>query len=525
MFSLQLLEIQMRFKSLQSAAVASLLTASAYGCDPLNFDSLATGTIVTTQFPGVVFSATAQTCPGLTRCLVAVPRIGASSSGLNCLSIATGCPDFSPEGIRMVFTRPQSEIRLNIGTYTDSSSVTVRAYSATNALVFNSTFSFPTAGNVSRSVRVVPFGGPIVRLEVQSSGDDFEYIDDLVYDIDNTPPTASFSVPPDFSCFCPGSAITGTVSDAESDISWSLRARPASSTSYITLGGGVNQITSATLLTWNPSAAMFPEGYYILQLTVTNHCGLTSTAERVFYLNRSPSAADVRIPQSGDVVGGTVCFDGTVTDLCPGSPFFYVEYAPGVSSTFSPINSAQPSYTQHFTNDPFASWNTQASGAVIPDGAYRVRVRTADSCSNTSSVVRDVIVDNTSPAALITTPGACTNVDGLVQVLGTASDANLQNWVLEFTGGDVTTWSVIASGTSNVSNGLLGVWNVNNLRPCAYTLRLTVADRARLGCAGGPHYSVYTRSVNVGCPADFNKDGVNDFFDYLDFVDQFSIGC
>jgi hypothetical protein len=30
---------------------------------------------------------------------------------------------------------------------------------------------------------------------------------------------------------------------------------------------------------------------------------------------------------------------------------------------------------------------------------------------------------------------------------------------------------------------------------------------------------------NLGCPADFNHDGVVDFFDYLDFVDGFSIGC
>ena len=499
------------------------LTANALACDPLNFDSLSPGTVVTTQYPGVVFSATAQTCPGLTRCVVAVPRSGASSSSLNCLSIAAGCPDFSPEGIRMVFTRPQSEIRLNIGTYTDGAIVTVRGYSATNSLVSNTNYSFPTGGSVSRSIRVVPFGGPIVRLEVQSNSDDFEYIDDLDYDLDSTAPIASLTSPSDFSCFCPGSSFIGTATDPESDVSWFLRVRAANSSTFATISSGVSSVNNATLATWTPNIATYPEGYYVVTLNVTNRCDLSTTTERVIYLNRSASIPDVRIPQTGDVVGGSVCFDGTVADLCPASPFFYVEYAPGASSAFVPVNAAQPSYTQQFSNDPFATWNTL--GPVIPDGNYRIRIRTTDACSNTFSVIRDVVVDNTSPIAAISSPLACDNVEGVVQITGTASDANLQNWVLEFTGGDATTWVNIASGTSNITSGTLGFWNVAGLRPCAYTIRLTVADRARLGCAGGPHVTVYTRSVNVGCPADFNKDGVNDFFDYLDFVDQFSVGC
>ncbi len=517
----------MRSNFLKTAFLANLLaTTAALGCDPLNFDSLTTGTIITTQFPGVTFSATSQTCPSPTRCVVAVPRSGASSSGTRCISLATGCPDFSPEGIRMVFDRPQTEIRLNVGTYTDGGSVTVRGYTATNVLVYTGTYTFPTAGSPSRALRVVPFGPPIVRLEVTSSTDDFEYIDDLDYDLDNTPPTATFAVPPDFSCFCPGSAISGTVSDPDSDITWSLRVRAASSTSFVTIAGGSNQVNNGTLLAWNPSAATFPEGYYIVQLTVTNRCELTSTAERVFYLNRSASIADVRLPQNGDVVGGSVCFDGTVTDLCPGAPFYSVEYAPLPAGTpFLAVDPAHLSYVQQVNSDPFANWNTRSGGAAVADGNYRVRVRTADVCSNTSLLIRDVVVDNTNPTAIISTPSACTNVVGSVQIRGSAIDTNLNNWVLEYTGGDSTNWVPISSGTGNISNGVLGVWNTAGLRPCAYTLRLTVADRARLGCAGGPNVSVYTRSVDVGCPADFNKDGVNDFFDYLDFVDQFSIGC
>ena len=42
----------------------------------------------------------------------------------------------------------------------------------------------------------------------------------------------------------------------------------------------------------------------------------------------------------------------------------------------------------------------------------------------------------------------------------------------------------------------------------------------------GPHDVQWFRfAVQPGCDADFNHDGIVDFFDYLDFVDAFSTGC
>ncbi len=44
------------------------------------------------------------------------------------------------------------------------------------------------------------------------------------------------------------------------------------------------------------------------------------------------------------------------------------------------------------------------------------------------------------------------------------------------------------------------------------------------GCASKPS-NVALVSVYNPCPADFNGDGTVDFFDYLDFVDSYSVGC
>ena len=47
-------------------------------------------------------------------------------------------------------------------------------------------------------------------------------------------------------------------------------------------------------------------------------------------------------------------------------------------------------------------------------------------------------------------------------------------------------------------------------------------------CGGGTQVTTSAAAilgVTSPCPADFNADGIVDFFDYLDFVNAFSVGC
>ncbi len=43
--------------------------------------------------------------------------------------------------------------------------------------------------------------------------------------------------------------------------------------------------------------------------------------------------------------------------------------------------------------------------------------------------------------------------------------------------------------------------------------------------AAADHYLALRADLAATCTADFNGDGIVDFFDYLDFVDAFSVGC
>src|SRR5262249_34093779 len=151
------------------------------------------------------------------------------------------------------------------------------------------------------------------------------------------------------------------------------------------------------------------------------------------------------------------------------------------------------------------------------DGPYRLRFQGTDACNHIGIVYRDVTVDNTPPVVAISAPSSCAYICGPVQVTGTVSDAHLAGWVLQYTGGGLHSWVTIASGTTNVINGVLGTWNTSPLSRCAYTLRLIASDQASVACGTTSNSAEYDLSVNVGAYA--NCDGststpiltVNDF--------------
>jgi hypothetical protein len=166
------------------------------------------------------------------------------------------------------------------------------------------------------------------------------------------------------------------------------------------------------------------------------------------------------------------------------------------------------------------SLNTRAG---VPDGNYELRVTATDQCGTSASLTRTITVDNTPPTATISAPLSCANVDGVVQINGTASDAHLAGWTLQYTGDAAHGWVTIASGNASIA-GVLANWDTSALAECAYTLRLVVTDTAVLDCNSAlRNQTEYYVSVNVGPdgPAlrgDIDCDGVVDLADINPFV-------
>ncbi|MEP7181304.1 MAG: RHS repeat-associated core domain-containing protein [Betaproteobacteria bacterium] len=85
--------------------------------------------------------------------------------------------------------------------------------------------------------------------------------------------------------------------------------------------------------------------------------------------------------------------------------------------------------------------------------------------------------DTTPPVAAITAPADGATVTGPVDVVGTASDANFLRYELAYSPAGDDTWTLLAEGTSAVTNGVLGKFDPTVLLNDQYTLRLTVFDK------------------------------------------------
>jgi hypothetical protein len=88
-------------------------------------------------------------------------------------------------------------------------------------------------------------------------------------------------------------------------------------------------------------------------------------------------------------------------------------------------------------------------------------------------------VDSTDPTVSISSPSASSTVSGLVPVVGTASDTNLDTYVVEYgAGSSPSTWTVIHTGIASITSSQLAVWDARGISNGTYTLRLRAEDQA-----------------------------------------------
>ena len=338
--------------------------------------------------------------------------------------------------------------------------------------------------------------------------------------VDTTPPLVDITAPAAFACGCNSVTITGSVSDPDGEYSGDvLEYRASNQNTWI-------QVASATsprvgvLYVWNTAA--LTEGYYFVRVTGHNECNLSASDTTSVYISHSFNDAILRSPTNGSILGGIVCFDGTGYELATNTCFlnYSLMYKPLIGGVFAPVDPANPVYTTPVINDPLGSWNTASGPTAVADGDYQVRLRGTTICGDTKDVIRTITVNNTAPIATLSSALACTSVKGVLTITGTANDAHLAGWALQYTGGDAHGWVTIATGNTPVINGVLGNWDTTGLRRCAYTIRLVVSDLAGVNCSGITHQTEDYASVGVGwyLLGDINCDGIVNFADINPFV-------
>ncbi len=134
---------------------------------------------------------------------------------------------------------------------------------------------------------------------------------------------------------------------------------------------------------------------------------------------------------------------------------------------------------EHFGGTESIAWDgTDDSGGVVADGMYGLVVFAADTCGNKDSRFVSVEVDNTPPVAQISCPGPSDPIGTIVEIKGTANDANLAGYILEASSANSPdVWLSISGQIAAVNDGILGTWNTFGLDG-PWTLRLTANDRA-----------------------------------------------
>ena len=91
-----------------------------------------------------------------------------------------------------------------------------------------------------------------------------------------------------------------------------------------------------------------------------------------------------------------------------------------------------------------------------------------------------VVAAQTDPSSRIVSPQAGESLFGLVSIIGTASNPNMQRYTLEFDLQDTETeqWFPIAGPiTQQVANGVLGQWNTTTVPDGRYQIRLRIVLR------------------------------------------------
>jgi hypothetical protein len=511
---------------LASALVGSASVARA-GDVTYSFDNLTVGTAVTDQYLGVTFSVLPQSClPGQSLYVRIQNPEGGTSSGSRALKIDQGCPDFSPDYIRMVFDNMQSRVSFTLGDYAATYSVRTYSVASGGAPISTQTIIISGAGavGVHRVVTVTSATTSIKRIEIETPIGVWEAIDDLTFDVDSTPPIAAITNPSASECVCGSITVTGTANDPDGTyLRDTLQYRPSTSSTWTTIGTASHAVTNGSLYAWNTAA--LPEGLYFLRLTVENSAGGVTTAETVAWVSQNFDTVTFSVPS---IVGGSVCPDGTAFDNWCGTSSYAVEYSVSGSGTWHPVVAGTPTYPGSKINEQLATWNTLSP--LMADGSYLLRVRGTNPCADTKTLVSDVIiVDNTDPIAVITTPLACiaAGYPSSIQVRGSVADAHLASWSLWYTGGDATGWVQITPPTATqVIDGLLGTWNTAGLRPCAYTLKLVATDQATVNCNSAiANTTEYTRSIDLACWADYDRSGVLAVQDIFDFLNGWFAGC
>jgi hypothetical protein len=181
-------------------------------------------------------------------------------------------------------------------------------------------------------------------------------------------------------------------------------------------------------------------------------------------------AANISSPLGGKTVAHSVDVVGTArAGDAPGATFDHYVLEYGSGSNPGSWMQIGVTGTLPVTDGLLGVWDT----TLLADGVYTLRLRVEDGVGHTSSHKHILTVDNLT----LTSPeeGALVNKHEPLVITGSALGTDFLNYVVEYgRGASPSTWTVITTSTSPVTDSVLAVWNMASIVDADdYTIRLT----------------------------------------------------
>lgn len=261
--------------------------------------------------------------------------------------------------------------------------------------------------------------------------------------------------------------VVGSVADPHL-VGWSVAITSTpEAPDWRQIGEGQTAVSNGPLA----SLAGLAEGSYALRLDASDGAGNLFHQVVPFAVDNTPPAVTLGTPPTGALVGGAggpVTVSGTIVEVHLSN--WRLEVGSGsFPSTWSELASG----SSLPTGSSLAEWSVGG----LPDGLYTLRLTAQDLGGLTGQTLVTVTVDNTPPVASIAQPASGWYVTQPVAILGTASDLNLLQYIVDLAPAGTQQWSELGRGVSPVVSGQLLSWTA--LPPDGtYQLRLRVFDRA-----------------------------------------------
>jgi hypothetical protein len=143
---------------------------------------------------------------------------------------------------------------------------------------------------------------------------------------------------------------------------------------------------------------------------------------------------------------------------------------------------------------------TSITAAFSQAGTYALQISATDTqLTTTQNVTVSVTGTNPPPpSATITSPTEGTEVTAPVNVVGTVTSTALASWTLEMRMQQESVFRPFATGTTQVTNGVLGSFDPTLLLNGIALIQLRATDTAGQTSIAGPVSVVLTRNLKIG---------------------------